>query len=208
MCYWVAACLLCFSHLPWHILAAVSKKLCKKNPSTTPSLPCPGVLGWHDQVPSTNCSVPEHTFDMAPLSRPLKVMWFCPNKPIHTQCLWEKVKKNLIYSLLPIHEAIPIISWIKWAWKPQGALWKERRQHFTAGGIWWVRFWQKGITSIQGWLWHPSTSLLLEWKKVGKRGTSDFLILLWVSLFLKVNSGSGWGMGLSPFPKGNLSFRR
>lgn len=88
-------------------------------------------------------------------------------------------------------------------------LWKESRQHFTVGGIWWVRFWQRGISSIQGWLCHPSTSLLLEQKKFGKGGTLGFLILLlWVSLFLKVDAGSGWGMELSSFPRGHLSFRR
>lgn len=43
----------------------------------------------------------------------------------------------------------------------------------NTGGIWWVRFWQRGITSIQGWLCHPPAALLLEWK-IEKGGTSDF----------------------------------
>lgn len=67
------------SHLPWHILAAISKKPGKKNPSTVPSSPHPGVLGWWDQVPNTDCSVPEHTLDMAPLSSPPALMWFLPS---------------------------------------------------------------------------------------------------------------------------------
>jgi len=48
------------SHLPWHVLAAVSKELSRKSSAAVPSLSCPGDSGFWDggiecQSPAALC---------------------------------------------------------------------------------------------------------------------------------------------------------
>lgn len=125
------------SHLPQHILAAISKKVCKKNPSTVPGLPHPEILGWCDQVPDTKCSVPEHTLDMAPLSSPPRLVSDGVSAQIiqNTPNGCGKRLKNHYFALSCLFmKQFQLFNGLNESESHKEPLWKERRQHFTAGG--------------------------------------------------------------------------